>query len=268
MALSVLSRHILLCFLALILAVSATKWLDVLRVFVFFFFFKERPPLVSYFLPGRARLPQRERTRHLKCSRQVRQAVVRHPSISRGEDTRVCVSVSSKLLSGAGDRCVPDCWGAPRLKSGPLASGGALNPLSSSLRPPSPGAGASDIRGGGKGDEKELPSPVKRGRGEGRGYTHRNAIFRSPLLRSRPRLPRAGMRNAPLWKMAPITSLTPADLCCWPPTSYKHDRRHHPPFPSVAMPQPFPPSAHTHTQTRARDAHRAPFFTSRRGLLD
>lgn len=35
MALSVLSRHILLCFLALILAVSATKWLDGLRVYFF-----------------------------------------------------------------------------------------------------------------------------------------------------------------------------------------------------------------------------------------
>lgn len=56
MALSVLSRNILLCYLALILAVSATKWQDGLWVFVVFSFLKrgQRRGLPSFPFSSRA----------------------------------------------------------------------------------------------------------------------------------------------------------------------------------------------------------------------
>lgn len=97
-ALSVISRHIPFCFLSLILAVSATKWLDCLGL-------QGIATLQSPFHLGRpglcAGLVCRKVTRYAFLNAQGRSApVVSNSSISQAEDTRVCVSVSSKLLLG------------------------------------------------------------------------------------------------------------------------------------------------------------------------
>lgn len=74
-------------------------------------------------------------------------------------------------------------------------------------------------------DEKDLPFPVKRvdARRGGAGYTHPNAIRCSSLPH-----PLAPSTSNVLWKMAPITRLTPADPSCWPPHLI-----------AVAVPWPF-----------------------------
>lgn len=93
-----------------------------------------------------------------------------------------------------------------------------LHLSSRSPRPASPGmerlaSAVSDIWAGLREMRRTCHWLSRRGRGRARGYAHWNAIsFTSPLHSRR----QFGERLEE-WKMAPITGLTSADLCNWPP---------------------------------------------------
>lgn len=87
------------------------------------------------------------------------------------------------------------------------------------LRPPLQGRKnwarvVSDIRGKKREMRRTRHSLSRGGDTKGRGYTRWNVILCTSLFRS-------GFRGRheeyAMWKMAPITGWTPADLCCWPP---------------------------------------------------
>lgn len=155
-----------------------------------------------------------------------------------GMDVYVCLTFKS------GDRCVADCWVAARLKSRRPASPALSLSLSQATISQDGEVGESCewCTSRPESDEKDLPSPVKRGRYKARGYAHWNAISCTSLLHSR-RCRGDRDEKCALWKMAPITCLTPADLCCWPPHLIS--------VTSLQCLNPFTPP-HTHTRERAR----------------
>ncbi len=217
-ALSVISRHTLFCFLSLILAASATKWLyrfGLQRITTL------QSPLSPFHLgPARSmRWTSQERDSIclFKCSRQL--SGCHPPFIYTAGRGYTCMCVSRfKITFRASDGCVPDCWVAARLKSSPPTSPARFLSLSraSVSRDGEVGKSCEWYTSQPERDEKDLPFPVKRGRCKARGYAHWNAIFCSSLLHSSPYLGDRDEKCA-LWKMAPITGLTPADLCSWPP---------------------------------------------------
>lgn len=134
-ALSVISRHSPFCFLSLILAVSATKWLDCLGLQRIA---RLQLPLPPFHLgqPGVCvGLVCLEVTRYgfFKCLRQVSSCHQQFICITGWGYICMCVT-RFKITFRAGDRCVPDCWVAARLKSSPLASPALFLSLLSGLR--------------------------------------------------------------------------------------------------------------------------------------
>lgn len=252
-ALSVISRHVPFCFPALILAVSATKWLVCLglqRITTL------QSPL-SLFHFGRHGLyvglvcHKRDSRCLLKCSRQVDGC--RQQFIYITGQGYMCMCVSQfKITFRAGDGCVPDCRVAARLKSSPLASHALFLSLFSGLR----------LQGWRGGQEQwvmyeaawerwEGPAiPCQEGTVQGeRLHTLKCHFlqFTTPLL---PQLQRPGwgmrlMKNGSHYELEPSWSLL------LNPTSYKCD--------PVATSQPSkPPHTNTHT---CSDAER-PFFST------
>lgn len=138
-----------------------------------------------------------------KCSRQLSGRHLQYIHITNQGYKCMCVRWL-KMTFKARDRCVSDCWVASRLKSSPPASPAHFLSL---FLPPLGTASCEWYTRQPKRDEKGLPFPVKRGRGEARGYTHGNVISRSSLLHPR-RFLWDRDEKCDLWKMSPITRLT------------------------------------------------------------